>query len=149
MCSSDLSPDTKARETEPRTASMEARLKSARKCQEAGYPVRIRFSPIVPTVGWEQDMRHMIQRMFEEIKPEIITMEPLRYYNYEGLARDFAPGMIDPDFLEAMKGLSIEQHHLRQFPDELVARIYRVVFAEVLRLSPQTQIGRASCRERV
>ncbi|MDX9980285.1 MAG: hypothetical protein RBU25_09705 [Lentisphaeria bacterium] len=146
VCCWSLSHATQAREIEPRAASMEARLKSARKCQEAGYPVRIRFSPIVPTAGWEQDIRHMIQRMFEEIKPEIITMEPLRYYNYEGLVRDFAPGVIDPDFLEAMKGLSIEQHHLRQFPDELVARIYRVVFAEVLRISPQTPV--AFCRER-
>ena len=39
-----------------------------------------------------------------------------------------------------------DAYHLRQFPDELVKRMYRVVFDEVLRLSPQTPI--AFCRER-
>ena len=60
-CCWSLSHETQADDLEPRTASMEARLAAARKCQEAGYPVRIRFSPIIPTVGWEHDMRHMIR----------------------------------------------------------------------------------------
>ena len=92
-------------------------------------------------------MRHMIRRMFEEIRPEVVTMEPLRYYDYAGLVQDYAPGVLDPEFLEAMKQTEkADQHHLRQFPDELVARIYRVVFAEALRISPKTPI--AFCREK-
>lgn len=147
VCCWSLSHATQARVVEPRTASMEARLRAARKCQEAGYPVRIRFSPIVPTVGWEKDIRHMIQRMFAEIRPEVLTMEPLRYYDYAGLVRDFAPGVIDPEFLASMKELEkTDQHHLRQFPDEQVAKLYRVVFEEVLRVSPRTPI--AFCREK-
>ncbi len=147
VCCWSLSHATQARVVDPRTASMEDRLLSARKCQEAGYPVRIRFSPMVPTLGWERDIRHMIQRMFAEIKPEVLTIEPLRYYTYEGLVRDFAPGVLDPEFVAAMKGIpQSDAYHLRQFPDEMVKRMYRVVFDEVLRLSPQTPV--AFCRER-
>jgi hypothetical protein len=147
VCCWSLSHAAQAKIVEPRSASMEARLLSARKCQEAGYPVRIRFSPIVPTVGWEGEIRHMIQRMFEEIKPEIITMEPLRFYTYEALARDFAPGVIDPEFLDSLKDTPKGgNHYERQFPDEMVKRIYEVVFEETLRISPQTPI--AFCREK-
>ncbi|MCK5803574.1 MAG: hypothetical protein KAI66_12110 [Lentisphaeria bacterium] len=147
VCCWSLSHETQTNVIEPRTASLEARLDAARKCQEAGYPVRVRFSPIVPTTGWEKDMRHMIRRMFEMIKPDVITMEPLRFYTYEGLLEDFASGVIDPVFLEGMKTQNTGPgNHERQFPDKLVERIYRVVFDEVLAVSPQTPI--AFCREK-
>ena len=142
-CCWSLSHETQSREVELRSASMEARLRSARKCQEAGYPVRIRFSPMVPTTGWEKDIRHMVQRLFEEIRPEVITIEPLRFYTYKQLCADFAPGVIDAEFLAGMKSLP---ETAQQFPDELVKRLYRVVFEEVLRLSPKTPV--AFCREK-
>lgn len=146
-CCWSLCHEAQTRELEKRTASMEGRLAAARKCQEAGYPVRVRFSPMIPTVGWEAEMRHMIQRMFEEIKPEVLTIEPLRFYAYEQLCNDFAPGVIDPEFLAAMKSAELgTAHYEKQFPEELVKRMYRVVFDEVLRISPQTPV--AFCREK-
>jgi hypothetical protein len=105
VCCWSLSHETQARDLEKRTASMEDRLRAARLCQEAGYPVRIRFSPMIPTVGWEKDIRHMIRRMFEEITPEVLTIEPLRFYNYQQLCADFEEGVLDPEFLNAMKAL--------------------------------------------
>ena len=147
VCCWSLSHDSQARLVEPRTASMEARLAAARKCQEAGYPVRIRLSPMIPMVGWEQDIRHMIQRMFEEIKPDIITMEPLRFYTYDKLLKDFAPGVIDPEFLDSMKETAqAKAMYERQFPEHMVKKIYQVVFEEILRISPQTPV--AFCREK-
>ena len=44
---------------------MEARIVSARKCREAGYSVRIRLSPMAPVVGWRDEIRHMLRRLFE------------------------------------------------------------------------------------
>ncbi len=147
LCCWSLCHQTQAREIEPRSADLEARLRAARKCQEAGYPVRIRFSPMVPTVGWEQDIRHMIRRMCEEIKPSVLTVEPLRFYTYEGLCTDFAPGTIDPEFMQGMKEAErAAAQPPRQFPDHLIARMYRLIFAEMNRLSPRTPI--AFCREK-
>ena len=147
VCCWSLSHETQARDLEKRAASMDGRLRAARRCQEAGYPVRIRFSPIVPTVGWEEDVRRMIQRMFDEIQPEILTIEPLRFYNYRQLRADFEDGALDPEFVEAMEDRSDPKNHLdKQFPDELIHRMYRVVFDEVGRISPETPI--AFCREK-
>ncbi|NQU43623.1 hypothetical protein HQ520_10075 [bacterium] len=147
-CCWSLSTETQAREMEKRTASMEARIASARKCQEAGYPVRIRFSPMAPTTGWEKEMRHMIQRMFEEITPEVLTIEPLRFSNYEGLRRDYPEGLIDPDFMEGMRTIPADapDWDKREFPDHLRIRMYRVVLDEVARISPKTPVG--LCREK-
>ncbi len=149
VCCWSLSHEVQARELEKRTASMEARLRAARRCQEAGYPVRIRFSPMAPTVGWEESIRRMIRRMFEEIRPEILTIEPLRFYDYAELCEDFEPGILDPEFLDAMKaaGPRPGRSHLdKQFPDSLIRRMYRLVFDEVERISPETPI--AFCREK-
>lgn len=147
VCCWSLGTETQCRELERRTASMEARLKAARKCQEAGYPVRIRLSPMAPLVGWEHETRHMIRRMFEEIRPEVVTIEPLRFCTYEQLCSDFFPGVLDPEFVAAMRDLpeDADDWHKQEFPDDLRLRMYRVVLDETARLSPRTPV--ALCRE--
>lgn len=148
VCCWSLSTETQARAVEKRTASMEARIASARKCQEAGYPVRIRFSPMVPVDGWEDETRHMIRRMCEEIEPEVLTIEPLRFCTYDQMQELFAPGVIDPEFLAAMRELQedAEAWDKSQFPDELRARMYRVVLDEMKQHAPKTPVG--LCREK-
>lgn len=148
VCCWSLSTETQCREVEKRAASMEARLRAARKCQEAGYPVRIRFSPMVPVAGWEDELRHMVRRTFEETAPEVLTIEPLRFCTYEQLCADFPPGLLDPEFVEAMRAMPPEADAWQrsEFPDELRVRMYRVVLDEVARISPRTPV--ALCREK-
>ncbi len=148
VCCWSLCTETQCREVEPRTAGMENRLLAARKCQEAGYPVRIRFSPMVPTAGWEAETRHMIRRMAEEIEPEVLTIEPLRFNNYDQLQERFAPGVIDPEFLEAMNQLPPDtpDWEKSEFPDELRLKMYRVVLDEMEKHAPETPVG--LCREK-
>lgn len=38
---------------EPGTASLAQRLEAARRCQEAGYPVALKFEPLILTDGWQ------------------------------------------------------------------------------------------------
>jgi spore photoproduct lyase len=148
ICCWSLGTETQCRRVEYRTADMEARLAAARKCQEAGYTVRIRLSPMVPTAGWREEVRHMIRRMFEEIRPDVITMEPLRYTPYEALESDFEPGLIDPGFMQAMAEIpdDTEGWDRSQFPDDLRIEMFRLVLDEVGRLSPDTPVG--LCREK-
>jgi len=148
ICCWSLGTETQCREIEKRTASMEDRLRAARKCQQAGYPVRVRFSPMVPVVGWADEVRHMVRRTFEEIAPEVVTVEPLRFCTYEGLCEDFPPGLLDPEFVEAMRAMppDVEDWQKSQLPDELRIRMYRVVLDEAARLSPKTPV--ALCREK-
>lgn len=148
VCCWSLGGETQCRVVEPRTASMEERITAARKCEQAGYPVRIRLSPMVPVVGWEREITHMLERMFEEITPEVITVEPLRFCTHEELLRDFEPGVLDPEFVESMKTVSEDDDGWarHEFPDEYRLRMYRLVLREVERLSPRTPVG--LCREK-
>ena len=57
--------------------SLEQRVEAARKCQEAGYGVRIRFSPIIPIENWKEKNAEMIEQIFTKIKPTVVSMETL------------------------------------------------------------------------
>lgn len=57
----------------------ERRLKAAYKVQKAGYPVRIRLDPIVPFPGWGDAYAKTIQRIFNRISPDRVTIGTLRF----------------------------------------------------------------------
>jgi spore photoproduct lyase-like protein len=148
VCCWSLSTDAQCRALEPRTASMEERIMSARKCQDAGYGIRIRLSPMTPVVGWEAETRHMLQRLFAEVSPDVMTIEPLRFLTYEELCREVPDGVLDPEFLNGMRDIpaDADDWQKQQFPEELRVRMYRVALDETRRLSPETPV--ALCREK-
>jgi hypothetical protein len=148
VCCWSLGTETQCRLIEPRSASMEARIASARKCQEAGYTVRIRFSPMVPIVGWEAEISRMVERVFDEITPDVITMEPLRFCSYQTLLNDFPPDSIDPGFMRGMAAIpaNADDWEKQEFPEEFRVKVYRLVLDEVARRSPRTPV--ALCREK-
>jgi DNA repair photolyase len=148
VCCWSLGCETQCRVVEPRSASMEARIASARKCQEAGYHVRIRLSPMVPIIGWREEDKHMLQCLLDEVKPDMITIEPLRFCTYDALKDLFEPGVLDPEFMDAMSRIpeDAEPWAKSQLPEECRMAMYRLVFDEVARLSPRTPV--AFCREK-
>lgn len=54
------------------------RIEAARKVQEAGYEVRIRIDPMVPIGNWEKHYLQLLDIIFENLKPERITLGSLR-----------------------------------------------------------------------
>jgi hypothetical protein len=88
---------------EPETAPWDQRIEAARKCQEAGYIVRYRFSPIIPVRNWQEENAELIKRIFERTKPDVISLCPFGWMDVE-LARkvlDFS--LLDPQFVAAME----------------------------------------------
>jgi len=148
VCCWSLGSETQCRLLELRSASMEARIASARKCQQAGYTVRLRLSPMVPLVGWQDEIRHMLNRVFDEITPDLITLEPLRYCTHETLLSDFPSDVIDPEFMAAMASIppDADSWTKNEFPDALRIRMYRLAIDEIAKRSPQTAVG--LCREK-
>ena len=59
--------------------SFRRRLAAARKVQEAGYPLRIRLDPIVPSEDWENAYAKTIKEIFSSVSPERITLGTLRF----------------------------------------------------------------------
>jgi spore photoproduct lyase len=54
---------------EPLTSSLDARLRAATKCSEAGYGVGFHFDPIIFYDGWADDYRMVVDKIFGLIDP--------------------------------------------------------------------------------
>lgn len=146
VCCWSLSTRTQCREFEWRSASMEERIEASRKCEEAGYHVRHRFSPIIPVRNWREEISEMIELLFANCIPDVITFETLRYMRYDRLSSTFDLDLLDPEFVDIMKSDTRESVQSgEEIPSEFRRTIYRHVIDELERVSPQTPY--AFCRE--
>ena len=64
------------------TASLDARLKAASRCQRWGYPLAFHFDPLVIYDGCEDDYRDVIQRLFLRIAPQNIVWISLGTFRF-------------------------------------------------------------------
>ena len=145
VCCWSVSGQTQSSKFERKAAPLRDRIESARKCQEAGYHVRFRLSPIVPVKNWEDENRELIELIFSETQPDVITFESLRFMDYDALNSSFDTSLLDPEFLHLMKEF-MGQKHLGgcQIPHWYREKIYRFIIDELERVSPETPY--ALCR---
>ena len=88
---------------EPETAPWDRRVEAARTCQEAGYIVRFRFSPIIPVRNWKEENAELIARIFERTKPDVISLCPFGWMDVETARSSLDFDLLDPDFVAAME----------------------------------------------
>ena len=55
------------------------RLSAAARAQAAGYPIRLRIDPILPFDGWQAAYRQTVDQIFDQVRPERITLGTLRF----------------------------------------------------------------------
>lgn len=81
------------------------RLNAAQKVQDVGYPVRVRLDPIVPFDGWQKAYAKTVKIIFENIRPERITLGTLRFEKgfYDQRNSIFTSGPELPAILEGMQ----------------------------------------------
>jgi len=143
-----LTPATVSRDIEPRTGTMEERIEAARKCQEAGYPVRFKCKPVVPKKNWRAETTHMFETLFAAVKPENISMELLFFQGgTDEMDKVMGFDTFPPEIVEACKRAEAEsdtwnraRHGMPPFPFEVVREVYHHFIGEVRRLSPDTPI---------
>lgn len=70
------------RREERRTASLDARLAAARRCQAWGYPLAFHFDPLVIYDGCETDYRQVITQLFDRLDPESIVWISLGTFRF-------------------------------------------------------------------
>jgi len=58
--------------------SVVKRIKAAKRVFEDGYEVRIRIDPIVPVENWQESYLQLLDLIFDNFKPERITLGSLR-----------------------------------------------------------------------
>jgi spore photoproduct lyase len=69
-------------EEEIGTASLEQRIKAARRCQEKGYLLGFHFDPILYHEGWEEGYRETITSLFQQIDPRRVAWVSLGGFRY-------------------------------------------------------------------
>ena len=141
-CFTLTSPAT-ARLLEPSAPSFDERLAAAAQCAKAGYPVRFRFSPIVPLRGWESELREMVKTMARTLEPELVTLWTLSMTQVEELHELLDPGALDPRFLAAAMDQRKAMRDAKgaPFPDAYRAEMYRLVAEAVAEFSPRTRVS--------
>lgn len=51
-------------------ASLENRLRAASLCSQAGYPIGLRFDPLIHYDGWQRGYRYLMERIAESLQPD-------------------------------------------------------------------------------
>jgi len=146
VCCWSLAAQTQSTVLERGTAPMAARIEAMGKCQDAGYPVRVRLSPIVPVKGWREENCAMLERLFDHVAPDVMTIETIRYLDHDAVAESLDPALLDESFLKVMKDVAGEERrHGFEVPQAFRTIVYDFVIDEIERLSPSTPW--AFCRE--
>lgn len=81
-----FSPLTQSRTVEVNAPDMHARIAAMKACQGAGYPVRVRLSPLVSLEGWREEVPPMLDALFADVRPDVITLDILGWCLPEALA---------------------------------------------------------------
>jgi hypothetical protein len=146
-----LSCATVSRLIEKEAPPLAARIAAAAKCQAAGYVVRARFSPIIPVQNWEQENEQMLAEYLSRVRPDVLTMDTLKWIEPSRVRDIFDLTLWDPEFVAAVDHLAalppeqrprpILPNGKQLFPDELRARVYRFFIERIRALSPSTRIA--------
>lgn len=126
---------TAARLIEPGSALPEERIEAARRCQEAGIPIRFKLKPIVPVKGWRDQYRQVIEHMFARTRPESVGLFMLAWMDFAEFKSCIDTGLLDPPFLQALEesAPSRDPNSAQLFPHAARVELYRFLIAEIRR----------------
>jgi hypothetical protein len=126
---------TASRLIEPGTASPEERIDAARRCQEAGYPIRFKLKPLVPVRGWREEYRHLIERLLARTRPESIGLFMLAWMDLAELRSCLDLAWLDPAFAQALEDSAAAMKGVPAgpFPHAARAEVYHFLLDEIRR----------------
>ncbi|MBN1674896.1 MAG: hypothetical protein JXR37_27880 [Kiritimatiellae bacterium] len=140
-----LSGPTQSSAIEPKAGTTEQRIEAARLAQEAGYPIRYKFKPIVPVKTWREDAARTIETVFQRTKPDIISLCGFMWMDVDEMKRRLAPvaDILDPEFLAAAEAARDEVRDTRTkpFPPAMRARLYDHYLAEIRKHDPGVPVS--------
>lgn len=146
-----LSCDTVSRLVEKNSATTAERIGAAEACQQAGYPVRVRFSPFVPVRNWRDENAAMIEEYFRRVHPDIVTMDTFKWLEPRVVGDILDLGLWDDEYrgyveqYAAMepseRPVPIIPNGKQVFPHEARLRIYRFLIEHIRRLNATVPIS--------
>ena len=139
LISWSLSCDTAAARIEKGTPSIERRIGAIERCQAAGYPVRVRISPLTPVRNWRDEYAATIDSLLARTRPEVITIDVIGWMTAAQMKDALDTTLFDPGYAATLDRLDAEGFqplgkHL--FPHEMRRDILRFVIGEIKRRRP-------------
>lgn len=142
-----LSPDTQSRQVEKFTPPVTERIRAMKKCQDAGYRIRARFSPLMPLKNWEYEFQEMVSTLLSQVTPDVITIDVIGFMSPNTMKSVIDPQLWIPDAKQTLD--TLPQHPTlygkHTFPHETRKKIYEYVIQTTREISPRIPI--ALCNE--
>lgn len=143
VASFTLTPEPIAAVLEAGAPPPAARIRALGELAKAGYPTRVRFSPIVPVKGFRDQYRELVDRLAAVASPELVTLWTLSMIDLDELGRIVPLESLDEGALAAARvaaeGLRGEKGS--PFPAETRSAIYADVIEIVRERLPQTRVS--------
>lgn len=119
------------------------RIAAMGRLNHAGYPVRIRLSPIVPVPGWQQAYRDLIAGAAAVATPEMVTLWSLSMVDAENLDEVVPWDHIDEQAAAAARGAAERMRGSKgaPFPPEYRIAMYREIAGMLRAAWPEVQIA--------
>ena len=128
-----LTSHTVSRQIEKHAGTTEERIEAARKCQQAGYPVRVKFKPIVPVRNWRDECRDMIGRLLAAVEPDVLGLCTLMWTTVDEMDEVYELDTLDRTYVQAAHdGADVMRDRpVGPFPDDVRAEIYEFFIEEI------------------
>ena len=138
-----ISAQTQSTKIEKGAADTEARIEAVRKCQEAGYIVRVRFSPVIPVKNWRDENRKMVRSFLGRVTPDVISLCLFGWMDTYLAKRALDLSLWDPEFVAAMEAASVEMRGKAYgpLPHEARAEMIRFFIDEIRAVNPKVPIA--------
>ena len=144
LISWSLGSDTVAEKIEKRTPSPDARIAAMEKCEKAGYPVRVRISPICPVKGWREEYASVIERLLARVSPEVVSVDVVGWMSAAAMEDALDVSLFDEEYAREVARLKAENFrpngkHL--FPHRMRADILRFAIEKVRAVRPGQRVS--------
>ena len=147
-----INSDHVTRNIELDTAPLYRRIGAAKKAQEAGYPLRLRFDPLLLLSGkewrrgdWKKRYNRMMDAVFRDLRPERVTMGSLRFHpTIRASATQRFPNTVlfDDDLLSD----DPDEDHRYRYRDDIRVDLYRHI-VDCIRERAEGDISIGLCKE--
>ena len=144
LISWSLSGPRAAQLIEKKAPPMEARIEAMRKCREAGYRVRARISPICPLEDWREEGIALLDALFADVRPELITMDVLGWMNARQMLEAMDVSLFAPefrDYVHEQAKIPPGRHRKHLFPHEMRLELMRFYLHEIRHRAPGVPVS--------
>jgi spore photoproduct lyase len=121
------------------TASLQERLRAARRCQEAGYRLGFHFDPMIEYPGWERDYEDMLEQLFATVNWRRIAWLSMGVVRMTPALKRIMRERFPRSSLSTGEQVLCPDGKLRYFHPLRVA-MYRTMFGWIRRAAPTVKV---------